>query len=344
MKEITRRQLLRSGLAAGALQTLGLAGAGSVAAREILRFLQIGTGAPAGSYFPIGGLISTGISRPYGSRPCGQGGSCGVEGLIAVAPSSEGSVANVIAIERGELDSCLCQADIADWAYSGTEVFADRWPHESLRAITNLYSENVHLAVRRNGGIFGIKDLKGMRVSIGPPGSGTRADALMILEAYGLGPHNMDLVNWPVGQSSDFLRKGHLDGLFFVAGAPAIALTQLADESLISLLPLEGAPVEELIARNPHFKVSRIKSGVYFNVSSTPTLAVNAQWLVSAKMPNEQVYNMTRTLWLDEVQTYLRDGHRLGSHVGLRGALDSVGSPPLHEGARRFYQENGFFS
>ncbi len=349
MQKISRRQILRTGLgtavgamAGGALATLG--GSGRAAAAEPLRFLQIGTGTPAGTYFPMGGLIATGISRPQGSRPCGHGGSCGVDGLVAVAPSSDGSVANVDAIERGELESCFSQADVAAWAYQGTQAFAGAWPHESLRVVSNLYPESVHLVVRRNAGIFRVEDLRGMRVSIGPEGSGTRIEALTILAAYGLGPDDLDLVDWQVGEAGDFLRNGHLDGFFFVTGAPAAAITQLAEESLITLLPLEGPPVEKLIAENPFLTPTRIVAGAYFNVPDTLTLAVNCHWLVSANLPNELVYEMTRTVWQDEVQAYLRNSHRLGGTVGLRHALDDVANPPLHDGAQRFYQENGFFS
>lgn len=345
MKRISRRQFVRAGVGAAAGAALASFGPPDPAgAAEPLRFLQIGTGTPAGTYFPMGGLIATGISRPQGSRPCGQGGSCGVDGLIAVAPSSEGSVANVAAIERGELESCFGQADIAAWAYQGAEAFAGAWPNEALRVVTNLYPESVHLVVRRNVGIFGIQDLKGLRVAIGPEGSGTRVEALAILAAYGLGPDDLDLVDWQVGKAADFLRSGHLDGFFFVTGAPAAAITQLAEESLITLLPLTGPEIDGLIARNPFLKPTRIVAGAYFNVPSTLTISVNAHWLVSANLPNELVYEMTRTIWQDEVQTYLRNGHRLGGLVGLSHALDDVANPPLHEGAKRFYQENGFFS
>ena len=335
VKALNRRHLLMGGLVALAAPTVPLARAAE------LRFLQIGTGPPSGSYFPMGGLVAAGISRPFGSRPCSEGGSCGVEGMIAVASSTQGAVENVGSIERGDLDSCLSQADVAAWAYLGAEAFGDKWAHESLRAVANLYPESVHVAVRRNAGVFRMEDLKGMRVAIGPEGSGTRVDALMILAAYGLGPQNMDLVDWQVEEAGDFLRSGHLDGFFFITGAPAPVVTQLAQESLISLLPLTGPAVDELVAANPFFRPQRIESGTYFNVSSTETLAVNCQWLVSAELPNEQVYQMTRSFWDERVQSHMRHGHPLGALLSLRTALDEVAAPPLHEGANRFYREIG---
>ena len=66
-----------------------------------LTFFTIGTGGTAYTYYPVGGMIANAISKPPGSRECGKGGSCGVDGLIASAVSSRGSVDNVNAIMSG---------------------------------------------------------------------------------------------------------------------------------------------------------------------------------------------------------------------------------------------------
>ena len=75
------------------------------AADQENRFLRIGTGNVNGTYYQIGGLLADIVSNPPGSRPCDRGGSCGVPGLIAIAQSSSGSVANVEAIEQGEVET-----------------------------------------------------------------------------------------------------------------------------------------------------------------------------------------------------------------------------------------------
>ena len=85
-----------------------------------LTFFTIGTGGTAYTYYPVGGMIANAISKPPGSRECGKGGSCGVEGLIASAVSSRGSVDNVNAILSGLRNSGFAQSDVAYWAYTGT--------------------------------------------------------------------------------------------------------------------------------------------------------------------------------------------------------------------------------
>ena len=82
----------------------GLALAGGLAQAQEMKFFRIGTGGAGGTYFPIGGLIANAISSPPGSRSCAKGGTCGVPGLIAIAVSTNASVANVNAIHAGHLE------------------------------------------------------------------------------------------------------------------------------------------------------------------------------------------------------------------------------------------------
>ena len=88
---------VRALLAAALLALCGAASTGPARAQE-MPFFRIGTGGVAGTYYPIGGLIADIISNPPGARPCDKGGSCGVPGLVAIAQSSNGAVANVDAI------------------------------------------------------------------------------------------------------------------------------------------------------------------------------------------------------------------------------------------------------
>lgn len=99
--------MLRTGLASG---LIGLPLAAGRAAD--FRFFRIGTGSTAGTYFPVGGLLTSAISNPSGGRACTSGGSCGPPGLIAAAISSNGSLANIDAIASGQLESGLSQSTL----------------------------------------------------------------------------------------------------------------------------------------------------------------------------------------------------------------------------------------
>jgi hypothetical protein len=288
----------------------------------------------------VGGLIASAVSNPAGSRDCDRGGSCGVPGMIAAAVSTHGSVTNVDAIRSGEMESGLSQADIAYWAYTGTGIYADKGPVEDLRTIANLFPETVHLVVRRDLNLRDIGELRGKRISVDRPGSGTQVDALMILDAFGLKPDNLDLVSVGAGEAVDMLREGTLDGFFFVAGTPANAVVELADQSLISLVPISGDPAKQLTERIPFFAPTEVPSGTYFNVAHTSTLSVGAQWLVSAKLPEQLIYEITRALWHANTRPVLDGGHPKAQLIRLETALDGLGAP-LHPGAERYYREVG---
>ena len=175
-------RLIQFTAAAGLATALAI----GVSGAQDMQFFRIATGGTAGTYFPIGGLIANAISNPPGSRACDEGGSCGVPGLVATAVASNGSVANVNGIAGGSLESGFSQSDVAFWAHTGTGIFADKGAVEKVRAIANLYPESIHLVARADAGIKSVADLKGKKVSLDEPGSGTLVDARLILEAYGL--------------------------------------------------------------------------------------------------------------------------------------------------------------
>jgi TRAP transporter TAXI family solute receptor len=166
--------------------------AATIASAQEPQFFRIGTGGTAGTYYPIGGLIGNAISIPLGSRPCEEGGSCGLPGLIATALSSNGSVANVNAIAGGALESGFVQADVATWARSGTDIWEEEPAVKNLRAIAKLYPETIHLVASAENGIAGVDDLADKTVSLDELGSGTLVDARIILEAYGLSEDDID--------------------------------------------------------------------------------------------------------------------------------------------------------
>ena len=303
-------------------------------------FFRVGTGSTAGTYYPIGGIIASAISNPPGSRPCDQGGSCGAPGLIAVVQSTHGSVANVRGISTGMLEAALVQADIAYWAYNGEGVFEGEPPVSELRAIANFYPEVIQLVVRRDAGIESVEDLRGKRVSLDQPGSGTRVDAVLVLEAFGLAPGDVEEASVNAGEAIAKMRKGELDAFFFVAGTPTNAITSLAEDVAIALVPLAGPEIDALRKKYPFFARDLVPAGTYRNVAATPTLSVGAQLMTSTNVPEETIYEVTRALWHKNTRALLDQGHPKGRQIDLNTALNGLGVP-LHPGARRYYEERG---
>ena len=326
-----RRSVLGGALAA--------AGAAATAAQaQDIAFFRILTGGTVGTYFPIGGLIANAISNPPGSRPCNEGGSCGVPGLVATSVASNGSVANAAAIGSGSAQSGFVQSDVAYWAYNGTGIYAGRPRIDSLRAISNLYPESFHLVARKGAGIKSVADLRGKRVSLDEPGSGTLVDARLILQAYGLTEKDFKPEYFRAQQVADSLKEGTIDAFFNVSGWPQSSVAELAATVGIDLVPIAGPEADKLRQQYSFFGADEIPDGTYKGVEGVKTLSVHALWVTSAKQADELIYKVTAALWNPNTRKLLDSGHAKGRDIKLESALSGLGIP-LHSGAEKFYRE-----
>jgi len=316
------------------------AGVSLPAAAQELNFFTIGTGGTSFTYYPVGGVIANAISKPPGSRECGEGGSCGVDGLIASAVSSRGSVDNINAIMSGLRNSGFAQSDVAYWAYTGTGTMDGQQPAEDLRTIAALFEEHIHLVALEDSDINSVADLAGKRVSVDEPGSGTYVDAGLILEAFGLSFDDIEAENLKGAAATEALRNGKVDALFIVAGYPTGALVELASAADMKLVPISGEGVDALISEFGFFSASEIPQDAYEGVAAAATVAVGAQWFTHVRESEELIYNITRALWNEESRKLLDVGHAKGATITAETALNGVGVP-LHPGAERYYREAG---
>lgn len=315
---LSRRQALAG---AAGLSALMLSGS----ARAQAKFFRIGTGGTAGTYYPIGGLVANAISNDKAN-------------VSAVA--TNGSVANVNAIVGAASESGFVQADVATWAYTGTGLYEGKAKVEELRAIANLYPEAVHVVVKKGLGVKSIADLKGKRVSIDEPGSGSIVNAKAILGAYGLGDRDYKVENLKPGPSADKMRDGALDAFFITTGYPIGALTELASTLGFDLLPIDGEAAAKLKKQFGFFADDAIPDGTYKDVAGVKTVSVGAQWVTSAKIDADLVYEVTKGLWSDKTRATLDAGHAKGKAIQKATALAGLGIP-LHPGAEKFYREAG---
>jgi uncharacterized protein len=322
---------------------LGIAGAlaaGAAVAQDI-KFFRIGTGGTAGTYYPIGGLLANAISNPPGSRPCADGGSCGVPGMVATAVASNGSVANINGIQSGQMESGFTQSDVAYWAYTGTGIYDGKPKVGGLRLIANLYPESIHLVARKGANIKTVADLKGKRVSLDEPGSGTLVDARLVLAAYGLTEKDITPEYLKPNQAGDKLRDGGLDAYFFVGGFPAGAISELAAAGGgIDIIPLAGPEIDKMRAQYSFFAPDTIPANTYKGIGEVKTISVGAQWVTSDKQDEKTIYEVTKAVWNDNTRKLLDSGHAKGKSITKATATAGAGIP-FHPGAEKFYKEIG---
>lgn len=323
--------------AIGCVALLATAGRGFAADPSLLR---IGTGGVAGTYYPVGSLIAAGLSEGSGPGACAGADKCGIPGVLSVAQISNGSVANVEGLQKNQIEAALAQSNVVDWAFRGHGPFAGNPRANHLRAVAALYPESLHIVVRAQAGIKSVADLRGRRVSLDELGSGTLEDAREVLRSFGVG--ETDFVPEYIKPDLAIARmaEGRLDAFFIVAGAPIASLVEASDRVAFSLVPIDGAGVDRLLARLPFYTRAVIPFGAYPAVPETETIAVNAQLIVREDLDENLVYAITEVLWSERLRKLLSDGHPRGRDIREDRALAGI-SIPLHPGAERFYRQRG---
>lgn len=300
--------------------------------------IRIATASKSGTFYPIGSLIAQGIT---GVPNCTDPDECGVQGLIAVAQTSNGSVANVKAVSEGSIDAGLAQADVIYWAYNGEGRFAGEAPLRGMRAIANLYPGSLHIVTAAASGIDSVADLRGKRVALDEPGSGTLVTAELILEAVGIGKDDIEPFYVKHNHAGPMLADGKLDAFFFVAGYPTSSVVTLSKTTKIALVPLSASIIERLTDARPYLAAGVIPAGAYDGLAvDVPTVDIGTQLIVRADLTPGFVERVTAAIWSARTRRLLYEGHPKGRQVRLDTALNGI-AIPLHAGAEAVYRARG---
>jgi len=286
--------------------------------------LSIASGWVVGVYYPLAGAISRIINNT-------------VEGVKTTVESSGASVANAKLIGSGEADLAILQNDIAYYAYTGTQMFDQKI--DNIRGVFCMYPEHIQIVATKASGIKSVADMAGKRVSVGPLGSGTEANTLQILEAYGLTFNDLGTVErLAAAEASDYLRDNRIDAAFYTTGVGAAAIADLALVSDITVVPVDSDKIEWLKSTYPFYAQATVPEGVYRGVPETQTVAVLAIMTARAEIPEDMMYNIVKAVFND-LET-LGTAHARGKDLKLETALE--GMPiPLHPGAEKYFKEQG---
>ncbi|MDQ7857203.1 MAG: TAXI family TRAP transporter solute-binding subunit [Armatimonadota bacterium] len=319
-----RRRLLF--LAVGVL----LAVAWPVAAQQRV-FLSLATGGTAGVYFPLGAALA----ELWSGR---------VPNVQVTAQTSGASVANIRLLQRGDVAIAMVQNDITYYAFNGIEMFMDRIanqpaPVATLRGMAMLYPETIQVVTLRSKNINSIAELRGRRIAVGAPGSGTEVNARQILRMFELGYYNTrpDFLNF--AEAADQVKDGVVDAAFITAGHPTAAVQDIAASRDLKLLPVPREVVEQLRVQWPYYTAVTIPANTYRGqTEAVDTVAVMAMLVTRQDVDEALVYSLTRTMW--ENVDRLRAAHARGRDVTT--ATARRGMPiTMHAGALRFYREFG---
>ncbi|MCF5865006.1 TAXI family TRAP transporter solute-binding subunit [Aeromonas veronii] len=249
--------------------------------------LTIGTGPLNGVYYPTGGAICRVLNAGHALH----GDSCTVQ-------STRGSMANLKALDKGDVQLALVQSDVLHHALHGTGPFSGQGTNNELRSLFRLYQESLTLLAAPNSGITTLADIEGKRVYPGNNGAGEQITSQALMAAMG----------WQPGQFAAYQLKsdsepleglcdGSLDAAFVVAGHPSLAVGDLISRCKVRLIPIEGEQIDTLLKQHPYYQRSRIAANLYpGQTSAINNIGMSAELVALASLPDPIVRTVRDTL------------------------------------------------
>ena len=287
--------------------------------KEDYPYLSLLTGGVQGTYYPLGGTFAELITKETGIK--------------TTAEVSQASAANMTTLKEGKAEIAFTQTDIAYYATEGELMFKDN-KIDTISALGALYPETVQLVTTDKTGIKTFDDLKGKKISVGAPGSGTYANAEQLLEVHGLTMDDIDPQNLDFGESQDSLQAGQIDAAFITAGTPTGAVEALNAVANVVIVPVEESKADELIKKYPYYAKDVVPSGTYGLTEDVHTVSVLAMIAVSTELPEDLVYEMTKAIY-DNAGSIT---HPKGQFIKPETGLEGIGIK-IHPGAQKYFDE-----
>lgn len=313
----------------GAALAVGVAFGGMATAQQT--FITIGTGGVTGVYYPTGGAICRLVNK--GRKE--HGVRCSVE-------STGGSVYNIRTIREGELDFGVAQSDVQSAAMEGVRAFDGDEPYGDLRAVFSVHPEPLHVMVRADAGINSVMDMKGKRVNIGNPGSGTRVLAGVLMDAAGVTPDDFSLAaELKSSEQAAALCDGKIDAAIWAAGLPNGSSMEATSTCDIKILDLTSSGMETVLAENPAYAAATIPGGMYpGNDGDIMSWGPKATFVTDASASDDVVYVLVKSIF-ENFDDFKRL-HPAFGRLTEEGMISDGLSAPLHPGAVKYYTERGW--
>jgi TRAP transporter TAXI family solute receptor len=260
-----------------------------------------------------------------------------IPGMNVTAQATGASAENVRLVNKKEAELALVQSDTIDFAYHAKEAFKE--PLKKMSAIAILYPEIIQVVVGGDSKIKSFTDLKGMKIGVGAPGSGTEANFRQLCDVYGIKKEEVKAQFLSFAESAEQFKDRHIDAFIVTAGIPNAAIMDVAVMQSIRILSLPDDKIAQLTKKYPFLSSTVIPANTYKNQSAdVKTIAVSAVLIASSELPENVVYNLTKVLF--DNQAELATTHAKGKELNLKTAARGV-SIPFHPGAVKYYKEKG---
>ena len=283
------------------------------------RFLSLGTGGTGGVYYPLGGALASRLSLADSTHQY-------------TAEVTGGSVENVNRVVSGDIDLGFSMANTMHQAFHGGPDYPQ--PVVRIRAVAPLYPNVVHAVVSRNSSARGLADLRGKRVAVGSPGSGTEMASRELLEAYGITYDDIDARYLSFRESSDALRDGAIDAAIIAAGYPASAVLEAVSSAGARLIPIASPEIVALAAERSYLGLGEIPPGAYPGVDAAVPTVVLMNWIVATEDLDSAVVYLVLNILRDDKASLVRV-HKIAEQIDLSVLRDEP-PIPLHSAAAKW--------
>jgi TRAP transporter TAXI family solute receptor len=288
------------------------------------QFVNILTGGTSGIYYPMG----NGLSSIYGKAM--------PEAKVTVQ-ATKASVENLNLLEKGNGEIAFTLGDSLSQAWTGVEDAGFKTPLKKLRTVAGIYPNYIQIVASAESGIKTLADLKGKRVSVGAPKSGTELNARAVFKAAGLSYNDMKVQYLPFGESVELLKNRQIDATLQSAGLGVASIRDLASSIEIVMVAIPQAVVEK--TGDAAYIPSILPANTYKGQTSDIQTAAVINYLVThTGVSDAMVYTMTKSMF--ENLDSLSAAHAAGKDIKLENAAKNP-PVPLHPGAEKFYREKG---
>lgn len=288
-------------------------------------FINVLTGGTSGVYYPMG----VALSQVYGKA---------LPDVKASVQATKASGENLNLLQAGRGEIAFTLGDALSDAWKGDADAGFGTPLKKLRGVAAIYPNYIQIVASAESGIRTLADLKGKRISVGAPKSGTELNARAVLKAAGLSYKDFAKVEYlPFGESVELMKNRQLDVTLQSAGLGVSALRDLAASMKIVVVEVPA----EVVAKvgDPAYLPALIPAGTYEGQTKDAASIAIQNFLVTHEgVPVDTVYKMTKALW--ENLDALAAAHSAGKAIKRDNALKGM-PVPLHPGAEKYYREIG---
>jgi TRAP transporter TAXI family solute receptor len=295
------------------------------AAAPAQQFVNVLTAGTSGVYYPLGVALANVIGKA-------------MPNVKTSAQSTKGSVENLILLQAGRGEIAFTLGDSLSDAWKGNEEAGFKTPLKKLRAIATIYPNYIQVVARADTGIKSLADLKGKKVSVGAPKSGTELNARAIFAAAGITYKDFAKTEYlPFGESVELIKNRQLDATLQSAGLGVASLRDLAGAMDIVVVAIPAEVVKKV--GDPAYVPAMIPANTYRGqTTDVPAVAVQNFLVTHDGVSDEIAYGMTKALWTNLAE--LVAAHSAAKSIDPAHAIDGL-PVPLHPGAEKYYREIG---